>query len=306
MLEREPKTEISFSMQNLLNKSTIWSIIIPTERYATIAKSAGYDGVEFFPNRIWPNIDGQNGSFSDFTKLMIKSGHQSWRSENTIKEARRHSNPSLAIQAFFLLPERNYSLKHLKKLQETMGNIPLVIYPPHLWQGEYQHPPIFSDLNNTLMQPTPELLELWNISSIEGFPDAMKYRGYDGFCLDLFHMRRYPAQDYKSQLPHWKEILPVFLPHTKEIHVSVGRNDLKGNFDSMAELKDLYFNKKETEVVPILEAIRDFGWKGLITTEIPSDSLKPLIPTSSKILTPKIIVDTHKIIVDNLKKIMKV
>ena len=306
MSEKEPKTEIAFSMQNLLDKSTIWSLMVPTKYYANLAIKAGYDGIEYFPNRIFPDIQGRTGRFSDFAKKSIRSGHQSWRSEKTFQEAKRHSNPSLAILAFFLLPERNSSLKHLKKLQEEIGDIPLVIYPPHLWKDEKNHPPIFKDLSTKLVQPAPELLEHWGVNNLQEFIKETSRMGYDGLCLDTFHLRRFPTQGTKSKFEDWKDILPLLLPHTKEIHIGVGRDDFKSNFDSMAELKDLYFNKRETDIIPILETIRDFGWKGLITTEIPSKSLRSLIPKKPNIITPQMIVFTHRRIVENLSEVMKV
>ena len=51
--------------------------------------------------------------------------------------------------------------------------------------------------------------------------------------------------------------------------------------------------------------IRDVGWKGLITTEIPSDSLRELIPSRPTIIYPKNVIQVHSRISQNIRRIMK-
>lgn len=75
--------------------------------------------------------------------------------------------------------------------------------------------------------------------------------------------------------------------------MGVGRNDFQGPFDSMQELKDIYSGERKTDIVPMLEMIRDFGWTSPIVTEIPATSVKNLV-SDSKIATPGLIIGVHQ------------
>lgn len=298
MAERETgKVEVSFSMQNMVDVSTLWAFIAPVEMYSAVAKRAGYSGIEYFPFRV-PHIQVRTGLITNGALKSITSAHQSFRTEKTLKEVRNHPNPKLAAQAYVTMPEKFASLKDLEKLQKELGHkLPVVVYPPNEWMSETR-PAIFNKLANKLIQPAPELIEALG----QNMEKADKF-GYK-LCLDLFHIRRNVTQIFESQFGRWQDVLPVLLPKTKEIRLDVGRNDLNGPFDSMQELKDIYSNERKTDIVPMLEAIRDFGWTGPIVTEIPATSAKNLI-SNAKLATPSMIVRVHSQIVENIKNIWK-
>ena len=301
MVEHESKTEINFSMQNLMNTSTIWAIIAPIELYSTLAKKSDYSGIEYFPFRV-PHAQIRTGLLTKNALDSITSAHQSFRTEKNLKDVRKHPNPTIAAKAFITMPEKFGSLADLQKLQRELGHkLPVVVYPPNEWMGE-SRPEIFKRLDNKLIQPAPELLGTWGVNTTDKFINEVKKRGYK-LCLDLFHIRRQVGQDFQSQFGKWQEVLPVLLPETKEIHLAVGRNDFQGPFDSAQELKDIYFGERKTDIVPMLEAVRDCGWSGPIVTEIPANSAKNLI-SSSKITTPSMLIAVHKQIVTNIKEIM--
>lgn len=293
--------EINFSMQNMVDGSTLWALIAPIEMYSAVARRAGYSGIEYFPFRI-PHTQVRTGLITRGALGSIESAHQSFRTERTLRHVRQHPDPKLAIQAFVTLTEKFDSLKDLAKLQRELGHrLPVVVYPPNEWMGETR-PEIFKRLDDKLIQPAPELLGAWGINTATEFVNEARNRGYD-FCLDLFHIRRLVTQGFQTQFGKWQDVLPVLLPHTREINLAVGRGDFDGPFDSMQELKDLYTRGRKSAIIPILEMVRDFGWTGPIVTEIPATSAKSLI-SNSRVTTPRMLISVHKQIVENLRSIM--
>ncbi len=302
MAERKPEIEVNFSMQNMVDTSTLWALLAPMEFYSAVAKKAGYSGIEYFPFRI-PHTQVRIGLLTKDALNSVRSAHQSFRTERNLREVRRHPNPKLAAQAFITLPEKFASLKDLEKLQEALGkDLPVVVYPPNEWMGETK-PEAFDRLGNKLIQPAPELMGAWGAETVDEFVNEARRRDYE-FCLDLFHIRRQVSQGFQTQFGPWQEVVPALLPSTRAIHLGVGRSDFHGPFDSMQELKDIYSGERETDIVPLLELIRDAGWNGPIVTEIPAASIKSLV-SDSKIATPAMLVSVHQQIVDNVRKILQ-
>lgn len=300
--EARAEFAINFSMQNMVDSSTPWALPAPIELYSAVAKNSGYSGIEYFPFRI-PHIQVRTGMLTRGALNSINSAHQSFRTEKTLTEVRRHPNPRLAAQAFVTMPEKFVSLQDLEKLQRTFkGEFPVVVYPPNEWMNETRSA-IFDRLENKLIQPAPELLGAWGINSVEEFMAESKKRGYE-LCLDLYHIRRRVTQGFQTQFGQWQDVLPVLLPQTREIHLGVGRADFQSSFDSMLELRDIYVGDRMTDIIPMLEMVRDSGWIGPIVTEIPAIAAKNLV-SDSKITSPSLLVKTHKQIVDNLRSILK-
>lgn len=298
MAERKPEVEINFSMQNMVDSSTLWGIISPIELHTSVAKKSGYDGIEYYPYRI-PHIQVATHLITQQSLELIHSAHESFRTEQSIRAIMKHPNPKLAAQVFFTMPEKYTSLKDLSKLQKVLGiDIPVIVYPPNDWMGQ-ERPELHDILRNKLIQPAPELINAFgkSMEKASGF-------GYK-LCLDLFHIRRSAVQGFTTQFGPWQEILPTLLPHTGEIHLAVGRSDFNGPFDSAQELKDIYSGERKTDIIPMLELIRDLGWVGPIVTEIPATSAKNLI-SNAKIATPNMLIQAHKQIVANIRKIMSV
>ena len=301
MVDRKAEIKVNFSMLNLLDTSTLWGIIAPIEMYATIAKKSGYAGIEYFPYRV-PHLQMKKGLVTNNGVNSITSAHQSFRTEKDFEAVRKHPNPKLAAAAYITMPEKFASLKDLEKLQRELGHkIPVVVYPPNEWLGE-KRPYIFERLDNKLIQPAPELLGAWGIQTTKQFINKIKNSDYK-LCLDLFHIRRQVTQGFHTQFSRWQEVIPALLPYTKEVHLAVGRSDFQGPFDSAQELKDIYSGERKTDIVPMLELIREFGWTGSIVTEIPATSAKNLI-SNSKIATPSLLIQVHKQIVANINEIM--
>lgn len=302
MRDRDRHFEIIFSMQNMLDSSTLWALLAPIEVYSHIATQAGYSGIEYFPFRA-PHTQVQTGLVTNSALGSIKSAHQSFRTERNWAEVRRHPNPKLAAQAFVTLPEKFASLGDLEKLQRELGNrLPVVVYPPNEWMGEVK-PDIFDKLDNKLIQPAPELLGAWEVDTILKFLDKVKQGGYE-LCLDLLHIRRQVTQGFHTQFGRWQDVLPQLLPQTREIHLAVGRSDFQSPFDSAQELKDIYSGERKTEIVPMLEMVRDLGWVGPIVTKIPATSAKKLV-SDAKIATPSTLVSVHAQLINNIKEILQ-
>lgn len=291
-----PETTVNFSMQNLVDTSTLWALLAPIETFTNISKSAGYQGVEYFPYRI-PHTQVRTGLLSKESLRQIDSAHQSFRTEKNLGEVKKHPRPILALKAFITMPEKVASLTDLKILQRKLGKLlPVIVYPQNEWAGETR-PAIFDTLVNKLIQPAPEL-----ISTLGQNMEKADQLGYK-LCLDLFHIRRKVTQGFSTQFRPWQEMLPLLLPQTKEIHLAVGRQDFEGSFDSMAELVDLYYGTRRTDIIPMLELIHRSGWQGPIVTEIPANSITKLAGVS-EILTPTVLVNKHRVIADNVRSIL--
>jgi len=299
--ERQKKTEINFSMQNLLDETILGAVFAassPIELHVALAKRAGYQGVEFFPFII-PDIQIRTRLYDPSVFLdSVRSAHQSWRSEKTFGEVRKHPRPQAALFAYVTIEEKVASLKTLKRLQDILGeSLPMVVFPVDEWRGERGNE-TFIQLKRKLVQPTPELLRLWKVRTPEEFWQKARSMGFSGICLDLYHIRRLPVEG-EVGFGHWSEVVPSFLPFTREIHLGVGRRDFRG-VDSQKELEDLYTGEGKTDISKILELIKNNRWKGPVVTEIPVVGIRDLLGIN-RFVTPQEIVRVHQRIVENLK-----
>jgi hypothetical protein len=287
-------------MLSVLDSATLWALLAPLDIHNKLAARSGYRGLEYFPLRI-PHSQVRTGMLTPNVLNSVRSAHQSYRTERTLREVRKHPNKLLAAQSFVTLPEKFASLNDLVKLQQFLGKeLPLVVYPPNKSLGEEQ-PEVFSLLANKLIEPSPELLGEWNVYTPVAFANEAVNQGYR-LCLDLFHIRRDPTQGSQTRFGRWQDVIPSILPYTNEIHLSVGRRDFQSIFDSMEELGDIYFGQVNTGIIPMLELIKSSDWSGPIVTEIPASSIAKLMGKS--VISPGTLTDAHRKIVNNLKQIM--
>lgn len=287
-------SEIVTSAMHLLDRSTLYMLFLPLEYWGKIARESGYRGFQWHPIRIGlPAIQLARGALSWQAKDSIRSGHQSSRNETNPLQVWRHPNRSLAAISFVTLPDQLASLNNLERLQNVVGRkLPVVLYPPHR-KGEEsgtQRP-----FGEKLVQPTPEIMRMWGVKTVQQLIEEVSRRGYTGFCLDLLHMREIGKPD----LSPWQETLPKLLSFTEEIHVSAGRTDVAYRpglvgVDSKAELNDLHSGQRKTELSHILMAIRDLRWHGRIVTEIPASSIKAALGSKGQFLSPRTLTAEHR------------
>lgn len=296
MLQELDQVKINSSLGNFLDKSMPYTLLWTVNRFVSTAQQAGYAGLEWHPFRLpMTGLQIRNDTVSQHEKNGIKSLHQSFRGEKNIFEAWHHSNRTLALIAYTLLPETVKSLNHLEHIQMVVGKrLPTVLYPP-LKLGEESG--VNRPFAEKLFQPTPEVAKRWYVQSVKELVGEAQRRGYTGFCLDLYHFRESGEVDFDP----WQSLLPYFLSFTKEIHISAGRLDMNDkNIDTMAELKDLLDGTNNTDLPKILIAIRDIGWRGLITTEIPAAALKSLDGSQRRFLPESYFIEYHQRITDTI------
>lgn len=281
---------------NLFDHSTLYTAIWPVEKFAQTAQDAGYQGLEVHPlQTIRAGIQLQTGILNQKEKNAIRSLHQSPRSEKSLSDVLKHPNRTLAAVFYLILPERVRSLHTLERIQQAVGrNLPVVLYPHRPGEASGTE----KAFGEKLFQPTPEIMASWGTKNIDDLILAMQQKGYDGFCLDLYHMRR---SGNPSLLP-WQQTLSRLLPYTKEIHVSAGRIDIHEDIDTLAELRDLLDGTRKTELIPMLEAVKSAEWKGRIVTEIPAGGLRQVLGQGNT-LSPKELVNQHKKIVTTIQRI---
>lgn len=296
--EQIPAAEISTSLQNFFDSSTIYAAFWPVNRFAWFTKETGYQGLEWHPTRLIAGLQMNFGLVKPREKLSIIAGHQSFRSEKTLAQALAHPNRILAVYSFLVLPERIKSLNDLQKLQQVVGRkLPMVLYPSHPGEESGTARP-FAEKT---FQPAPEVMKMWGIKTPQELAEKMKQFGYTGLCLDLFHFRR-PG---KSNLNPWQETLPKLLPHTQEIHISAGRIDMQNKgIDTLEELKDLLSGKGVSELARILGTIKELGWSGRVVTEIPASALHQLRASGGKYLSVSALIEDHRKIVATLEDLL--
>lgn len=289
------------SSVNWLDRHLSDSLALPIAPIIASVKRAGYDGLEWHPNRTVAGLQMVCGLLSPDEKKMITSGHQTWRSEMTLGEVWHHPYPALALISYILLPERIASLDHLENIQGVVGKqLPMVLYPTH---AEKEESGTGRNFGEKLFQPNADVMKRWGVQTLQELIDAAFSRGYTGLCLDLFHMRL----DSSSLLANWKESFKILLPYTKEVHLGLGRTDFEryGNFpvNSMEELHDMVFGREKTEIKPMIRTLKDLGWNGPMVTEIPAEAFFRIAPRRQITFTD--FIAQHRPIVDTVKEIFE-
>lgn len=296
-----PSVEVDSSIGNLFDKSILYTAAWPVEAFVDTIQKSGYRGLEWHPLRgIFAGAQMSLGLVSKHSKDAVRSLHQSYRSEKSLREAWHHPNRSLAMISYVLLPERVSSLNDLERLQRVVGReLPVVLYPEN--PGEESG--TSRKFAEKTFQPTPEVMHRWNVKTVEELATEAYKRGYTGLCVDLFHMR---AQNVgEIGLSPWQETLPQLLPHAQEIHVAVGRTDIKqGQIDTEQELRDLLSGRGDSELLEMLRMIRESKWTGRIVTEIPAFALHAVRASRSTFSSVNDLIEDHRRIVGNIQDLL--
>ncbi|MBP9816309.1 hypothetical protein KBD09_03695 [Candidatus Woesebacteria bacterium] len=298
---QRPPIEIYSANGNLFDQSTLITALLPAHGLVDMIKEAGYAGFEWHPLRGLVGAEQLNrGLVSRYVTDAIGSLHQSYRREANLGEAWRHPNRKLAMISYALLPERIASLDDLEKIQQIVGReLPIVLYPSHPDEESGTSRPF----TQKMFQPSSDVMQQWGVHTAGELINETYRRGYTGFCLDLLHMRREAIDDVGLSL--WQETLPELLPHTQEIHISAGRFDqAQIPVDSQQELQDLMAGRGDSDLLRMLEEVRESGWSGRVVTEIPAASLRSLRSPKSPFSSIKDLVDDHKRIVGNVQDIL--
>lgn len=276
------------STASLLDTTTLFPTIIwSVEDHIHLAHESGYDGIEIWPQRFRILHQIKSGMFDQALKSSILSAHQSVGSAfpdvRTIEEA----------QLLVFLPERVASLKDLQNIRKYVDDIAVVL--THETPTSFLRKHIFSKQG---IQTYPEVCDFWKVNSAEEFVNKIYENEYDHIVVDTHHIRRkYSASKRRSPLLDWEKTLPKILPYTRELHIGVGRVDetvmsadqlYKETFDI------LHGGKKKTELVRMLELIRDVGWRGLIITEMRPSVVRSVMNVKSLQLKKNNLVEINK------------
>lgn len=294
MIKETTSPEVGTSIGNFFDQARpIATAFFPIEFINAEAQKEGYAGIEWHPFRFMCGLQIRTGILTQKGKDAIVSAHQSYRGEKSLNEALKHPNKKLAAISYFVLPQRESSIKNLRQLQKVLQRkIPIVLYPSDKTEAAIRQ----DSFAEKLFQPNPEIMQQWGINSPEDLISEAYRRGYTGLCLDLFHLRELGTPD----LNPWQESLPQLLPHTKEIHVSAGREDITvpHEVDTTSELEDLLFGTKSTDLSKMLRYISSQEWRSLIVTEIPASSIRGVLSNSANLI------DAHRQITTNIKELL--
>lgn len=256
--------------------------------------AAGYDGLQW--NMIRRTLAGfqlNHGFFGRKIAEGIVSLRQSTRGEQTWNETLHHESPINAIQTRIFMDYRDDSIDRIRRLsrrfQKQTPAQPLK--PVDLYPVDRPDQRSGTELANPRrLILTAEVLQDWNIQPIgEDFVDfanrlvaEAKARGYDALSLDFFHMRDTPPEG-PNHLQNWRQTLPALLATgaVEEIVVSLGRIDRMsraGNIDTIGEARSLLgIDSQDTEIMHMLDVVRESGWQGDVLVQIPPSGLKRAI-----------------------------
>lgn len=248
------------------------------------ARTTGYNGVELWPQGPIPRIQIATGLISQAEKDGITSTHQSV-GKGLIESALRFDKRETFKAA--VLPGSVQSLTQLEKVKGLVDrDIPVVLFN-NLPEGYLDH----TSYTQTGIQTAPELCDEIGASNAEEFVEAIKEIGFGSVVIDTHHIRRPNVKTgEQNPLADWRRSIPVLLPHTKEIHIGLGRADYGGISEDKIgdELKD-FLNKgsNNTEITQMMRLVADLGWGGLVVMELRPYMIKKVLEQKGFQLTER-------------------
>lgn len=288
------------STANVLDEATIlaaftWGI----QDHVDMATKSGYNGVELWPQRFRPLLQIRVGKLSSSERKGIISAHQSAR------DAIPHSRQEL--QKTIFLPETVASTRDLEVLFDRIGDIPVVLFKenPTEYMDHFDRLDIPSFTQRGI-QTDPETATLWNSRTEEEYlAHAFRY-GFNEIIIDTHHIRRSDKHTGEpNPLRNWQTTIPVLLPYTHEIHVSVGRSNF-GDLDPKVikqEADDMLSGgHNNTELIKMLRLIADQGWKGRVVLEMRPSIYRETIG-NKRFLTEKDLVSIYQAVRKTLYEI---
>ena len=293
-----PETELILSTAGMIDVSTFYFGLLPLGNLAQLASDAGYDGMEYFPLGPWAMWQARLRSITPETLKKIHSGRISFN-DTSPRDALMHSKPHLAILAMLALPYRPNSYRHLVNIQEMTGrDMPVIVTPCHEEKGE-QEPPLFPLLHHKLVQPTPDVMTRFGVSTMDAFITQTQLRGYAGLCYttgysaDFFH--------------HYQELVDFLSTHEKDVHMiqfDAGRTDVPGRESSaLDQLRDLYNGQTHphhTDIFASLEAIREAKLAQPVVVAIRANAIAQML--GKRLLGPQEYIAAHQKISANIKQ----
>lgn len=292
--------QISFLGPSTLLKVCSWT----TEAFGEYAKDMGYDGYEWHPTRNMVSSREMNRGKKN-QSLEILSAHQSFRSERTLYDVVRAvketpERGALLLASFLFLPYRPDSLNHIERLQDAVNKkLPVVLYPP---KDPNEDSGVQRGFGHNLFQPTQEVMDIWEVKTIEELIKAYPHKGYDGFCFDTTHSAVLGGIDLRDNA----SALRLVLEHTQEVHIRPGALDMQFKYnqkDPLADLRQFIGGNKDLWFPQYLANIAE-NWKGgFVITEVQASAINALHKEGSgKDMTIDQLMDYHRQIIENLDK----
>lgn len=199
------------------------------------AAGAGFDGVEYHP--IYDlNFPAKSIVRAQQTGcLVLNSLHSSFRTNlasndaNQDPEVEKSRIDQLVSSRLgrLLMPEMVQSAKWMKTIQDRLPKrVPAIFYPQKSFSRD-QLMLAKSGANCKLFQPTDHVARLFEVEIPRNLSMAMHNRGYDGYCADTFHMRRYYGRDkcQRGPVSDMETSLDYLAPQVRALHISLYRQD---------------------------------------------------------------------------------
>ena len=234
-MKRVPKvvfSSINFGMSPHALRSPSW--------LGDFAKSAGFDGVEYMPmfDRLPGHTPQAIGKAVMSRQLELTSLHTSFRETGNSRYTNKtEGNPNAdrliervlaSSLGRLIMPEVCESASVMAAIQAAANKtVPVTLYPQA--RKFYDYPQIIAARGSEhLFQPTDNVAQQIGATSIEAFDADMRGLRKYGYVLDTFHWRRTYGAEQPGVISDMAVSVPYLAPHTRAIHLSLNRGDIKG------------------------------------------------------------------------------
>lgn len=174
-----------------------------------------------------------------------------------------------------IMPEVCESAKTMAAIQHETGvKVPAVLYPQRLRyrdRSQVAH----CQSSGILFQPTDHVARLIESDTLESFDVEMHERRSYSYVLDLFHVRRRYGRDKPGLISNTKESVPFMAPHTRALHLSLARTDIRGedHINTAWEALEAENGRYSGELRDMLDTVKALGNVEYVTIEAPLNGL---------------------------------
>lgn len=235
--------DIRVALLSILDQKSL--LTKPLSYFIRNSLDMGYKGFEVQPPRFFFPI-GFQLRYANLTweeKALIRSLHQSFRSERWPWQWMTHVRKKDALKAYIVFDYRTKSPKDLRRIMKNLGHeVPVVLYPSH--PGE--KPVTRFDFQEMLIQPSLGWVQTHWISNPKDYIEVIRRSGFHGLALDTAHIQS--CQTY-FRMP-MDFLIKTLFSYIYEVHISLSR-----------EVGD------DKETLHILEILKNYGYRGPYVVE---------------------------------------
>lgn len=283
---------MQYALSNLAMYGGVpYLLLSPISYQISLARSAGYDGLEWFPLR----FPFGYGRMPEAKRQYILAFHQSYLGELSLKEAiENNKKNSAALPSYLIMQHRYHSMTYIARYERQVFNdeVPVVIYPPEHFE--------FASFPQRF-QIIGKIVKDWGLSDIQELIRWAEKQSLR-FVFDTNHSRN-------IGLGHWSDVIKDSIDMIDEIHIRTGHyvpnRTPEQLASSVSETKDTFEGDFNSELAEILRLFKDLKWDGLVTIEIPTSEILKVAGIKSSIVLPITFRKVHSQLLANIKSLLE-